>query len=251
MKSFVVPLVAFALVVACGAGTANAPPKPSTPPGPVIKYRNTLAGLNANASIDLLQNVIDFAPGAASVVHTHSSVNLATVLQGQIAIKMQAGEKDAAAGQMLVEPINQPLQAINNSGTAEAMVLAAFVVSHGAKATAPVVGQPAPLILNKTLYTFTLASPNISGGYSLVQQVLDFAPGSQTPKHRHGGPGVITVLQGQVSLDRDGVEQTYGAGASFTEIPGQTLQAINRGSSDLVLAASFLLPDGAQLTTNL
>lgn len=251
MKSLVVSLVAFALVVACGAGTANAPPKPSTAPGPLIKYRNTLPGLNANAAVDLLQNVIYFAPGAASVVHTHSSANLATVLQGQISIKTQAGAKDAAAGQMLVEPINQPLQAVNSSGTAEAMVLAAFVVAHGGKATAAVIGQPAPPILNKTLYTFTFASPNLSGGYSLVQQVLDFAPGAQTPKHRHGGPGVITVLQGQVWMDRDGVETTYSAGTSFTEIPGQILQAFNRGGSDLVLASSFLLPDGAQLTTNL
>jgi hypothetical protein len=29
------------------------------------------------------------------------------------------------------------------------------------------------------------------------------------------------------------------------------LQAFNRGSTELVIAASYLLPDGAQLTTNL
>jgi quercetin dioxygenase-like cupin family protein len=130
-------------------------------------------------------------------------------------------------------------------------VLVAFPVPHGGKATAPVAGQPAPTILNKTLYSFTLDSPSVSGGYSLVQQVLTFAPGSQTPKHRHGGPGVITVLQGQVTLNRDGVEKTYTAGESFTETPGQKLQAFNRGSTELMVVATYLLPDGAQLTTNL
>src|SRR6266568_4392902 len=112
-------------------------------------------------------------------------------------------------------------------------------------------GQAAPALPNKTLFTFTLSSPILSGPYSLVQQVLDFAPGSQTPQHRHGGPGLITVLQGQVTLSRDGLVRTFNAGDSFVEMPGQTLQAFNRGSADLVLAATFLLPDGAQLTTNL
>ncbi len=250
MKSSVVLLVAVALIAACGGGTAGTQSTPSTPPGPVAKYRNSLPGLNSTGKIDLIQNVIDFAPGAASVVHTHSSPNLATVLQGQITVKIPAGDKQASAGEMLVEPINQPLQAVN-AGSGEAMVVVAFTVPHGGKPTLPVAGRPAPASLNKTLYSFTLDSPGVSGPYSLVQQVLDFAPGSQTTKQRVGGPGVITVLQGQVVVNTDGVESTFKAGESFTEMPGQTLQVLNQGSSDLILAATFALPDGVQLTTNI
>jgi quercetin dioxygenase-like cupin family protein len=62
---------------------------------------------------------------------------------------------------------------------------------------------------------------------------------------------VITVLQGQLTLNRDGTEKTYNVGDSFTETPGQTLQAFNRGSAALIVVATYLLPDGAQLTTNL
>jgi hypothetical protein len=40
------------------------------------------------------------------------------------------------------------------------------------------------------------------------------------------------------------------AGDSFTELPGQTLQAFNRGSTELIVVATFVLADGAQLTTN-
>jgi hypothetical protein len=40
-------------------------------------------------------------------------------------------------------------------------------------------------------------------------------------------------------------------GDSFTETPGQILQAFNRGSTQLIVAGTYLLPDGAQLTTNL
>jgi len=249
MKRLTVVLVAAALMAACGGGTVNVAAKPSTPPGPVTKYRNALPGQTAVAPIDLIQSILDFSPGAASVVHKHTSANLGTVLQGQITIKMAAGDKQASAGEMLVEPLNQPVQAVN-MGSGEAMVAVAFPVLHGAKPTAAVAGQPAPATPNKTLYSFTFDSPSISGGYSLVQQVLDFAPGSQTLKHRHGGPGVITVLQGQVTLNSDGVEKTYGVGESFTETPGQTLQAFNRGSTELIVVATYLLPDGAQLTTN-
>jgi quercetin dioxygenase-like cupin family protein len=249
MKRLTVVLVAAALMAACGGGTVSVAAKPSTPPGPVTKYRNALPGQTAVAPIDLIQSILDFSPGAASVVHKHTSSNLGTVLQGQITIKMAAGDKQASAGEMLVEPLNQPVQAVN-MGSGEAMVAVAFPVLHGAKPTAAVAGQPAPATPNKTLYSFTFDSPSISGGYSLVQQVLDFAPGSQTLKHRHGGPGVITVLQGQVTLNSDGVEKTYGVGESFTETPGQTLQAFNRGSTELIVVATYLLPDGAQLTTN-
>lgn len=243
-------VVAAALLVACGGSSTTGAAKPSSPPGPVTKYQNVLPGQTASAPIDLTQSILYFAPGAASVVHMHKSSNLATVLQGQITVKMPSGDKQASAGESLVEPVNQRVQAIN-LGSAAAMVAVAFPVPHGGKATAPVAGQPAPATPNKTLYTFTLDSPSISGGYSLIQQVLDFAPGSQTPRHRYGGPGVITVLQGQATLSSDGVETTYHVGDSFTETPGQVLQALNRGATELIVVASYLIPDGAQLTTNL
>jgi quercetin dioxygenase-like cupin family protein len=250
MKRLTLLLVAAALIAACGGGTAVVAANPSTPPAPVTKYRNALPGQTAAAPIDLIQTILDFGPGAASVVHKHTSSNLATVLQGQITIKMVSGDKQASAGEALVEPLNQPVQAVN-TGSGEAMVAVAFTVPHGAKPTAPVPGQPAPATPNKTLYSFTFVSPSISGGYSLIQQVLDFAPGSQTLKHRHGGPGVITVLQGQITLSSDGVEKTYSVGESFTETPGQALQAFNRGSTEVLVVATFILPDGAQLTTNI
>jgi quercetin dioxygenase-like cupin family protein len=251
MKRLLVLLVVPALVAACGGSSAalSTLAKSSAPPGPVTKYKNTLSGLNASTQIDLIQNVIDFAPGAASVVHIHTSPNLATLIQGQITVKTPAGDRKAAVGEMLVEPINVPLQAVN-IGTGEATVVVAFVVPHGGKPTSAVAGQAAPALLNKTMFSFILSAPIVSGSYSLVQQILDFAPGSQTPQHRHGGPGLVTVLQGQVTFSRDGLVRTFNAGESFVEMPGETLQAFNRGSADLVLAATFLLPDGVQLTTN-
>jgi hypothetical protein len=40
-------------------------------------------------------------------------------------------------------------------------------------------------------------------------------------------------------------------GESFTESPGQALQAFKQQGTDLIVVPSFLLPDGAERTTNL
>src|SRR5437588_10348954 len=128
-----------------------------------------LPGQTAAAPIDLIQSVLYFGPGAASVVHTHKSSNLATVLQGQVTVKTATGDKRGVAGDALVEPLNQPVQAIN-MGSGEAMVVAAFPVPHGAKATAPVGGQPTPSILNKPLDSLALDSPSIAGSHGLEPQ---------------------------------------------------------------------------------
>lgn len=251
MKGLFGLLFAVLMVAACGGGGASSSlvAKSSAPPAPVTKYKNTLSGLNSTAQIDLVQNVIDFAPGAASVVHIHTTPNLGTVLQGQLTVKMAAGTKDASAGQMLVEPVNVPLQAVNG-GSSESTVVVAFVVPTGGKPTKAVTGQPSPSLLNKTLFSATLSTPAVSGSYSIVQQVLDFAPGTATPQHKHGGPGLVTVLSGEISFSRDGLVRTFKAGDSFVEQPGETLQASNIGSAEAMVAATFLLPDGAQLTTN-
>jgi quercetin dioxygenase-like cupin family protein len=241
-------LICAAPLVACGGGAASVGAKPPAAAAPVIKYQNSLPAQTASGPFDLVMNVLDFAPGAASVVHTHSTPNLATVLMGEITVKSASGDRHGSVGGGLVEPLNEPVQAVNATSQ-ETMVAVAFAVPHGGKATAPVAGKPAPQVTNKTLYTFTDESLTMPGGFSIVQQVLEFAPGSQTPKHRDGGPGVVTVLEGQLTLDADGVARTYNVGESFTELPGLSLQASNRGGDVARVVESFALPAGAQLTT--
>src|SRR2546428_2853642 len=233
-------IVAAALTAQCAAAAAPAAPNPS-PPRPVIKYRNMLPGQTASAPIDLIQSILYFAPGAATNVHKHPTVFLATVLQGQITLKTPSGDKVASAGEELREPLTVPVQGVTTA-SGETMGVAAYPVPQGAKPTIAIAGQPAPATLNKTLYSFTLDSPSISGGYSVIQQVLDFAPASQTLKNRHGGPRVVTGLQGEATITIDGVEKTYKVGDSFSLTTSQTKQALNPGTNGLMVAASFILP---------
>src|SRR5437764_11293685 len=106
MNRVVLVFVAAALLAACGGGSSSVAAKPPPSPGPVVKYRNMLPGQSSAGSIDLIQTIIDFGPGAASTVHMHTSPNLATVLMGQITVKTPTGDKQASAGEALVEPLN-------------------------------------------------------------------------------------------------------------------------------------------------
>jgi quercetin dioxygenase-like cupin family protein len=250
-KTISMLVLAAALLAACGGSSATAPaasPTPSTT-APVTKFKNTLPGLSAAASFDVIQIVFEFAPGAATVKHTHPTPNLATVLEGEITAKTPSGDKTSKAGETIIEPLSQPVQAIN-AGSVKALLLATYPVPKGGAPSTPVAGEPPPAVVSKTLYKYTLESPGVSGTYDIVQLELEFASGAQTARHRHGGPGILTVLQGQFTLRSDAGEKTYNAGDSFVENPGQILQAFNRGTEKLVVAASYLLPAGAQLTTN-
>src|SRR5258708_8682580 len=112
MKRVLLPvlLVAAALLGACGGSVPNVAAKP---PAPVVKYKNTLPGQTATGSIDLIQSILYFAPGAASAVHKHPTSFLATVLQGQITLKPPSGEQQSSARAMIHDPPNQPVPTFN------------------------------------------------------------------------------------------------------------------------------------------
>lgn len=244
-------IAAAAVLAACGGSSATVSTTSPTPSAaaPVTKFKNTLPGQTAAAPFDVLQIVLEFAPGAATTQHVHLTPYLATVLEGEVTVKLASGDKTAKAGETIVEPLNLAVQAIN-SGSVKASMLLTYPVAKGAAPTKPVAGAPAPAVPSKTLYKYTLESPSVSGTYDIVQLELEFAPGAQTPRHRHGGQGIVTVLQGQLTFRTDAGETTYKVGDSFVENPGQTVQAFNRGTEKLVVVASYLLPTGAVLTTN-
>lgn len=90
---------------------------------------------------------------------------------------------------------------------------------------------------------------DLVGEFELVQVIFDFAPGAWTPVHEHGGPGLITVLEGEITTRHDQTEQTYKTGESWAEESGEVLATGNLGTINARISALFLLPKGAELTT--
>ena len=53
-----------------------------------------------------------------------------------------------------------------------------------------------------------------AGVYDLYAFVVEFPPGSGTPRHVHGGPVVVTVISGELVLQRSVGERILKAGES-------------------------------------
>jgi quercetin dioxygenase-like cupin family protein len=81
------------------------------------------------------------------------------------------------------------------------------------------------------------------------QSMLHFPPGAEAPLHHHGGPGYITILQGELTLYEDGEENVYEAGDSLVETTDALYKGGNYTESDTVLMVTYLIPEGEEMTT--
>ncbi|MEX2536249.1 MAG: cupin domain-containing protein [Trueperaceae bacterium] len=102
-----------------------------------------------------------------------------------------------------------------------------------------------------TIQNVRYESITMDGPFEVVQQVLELAPGAESPVHMHGGPELILVIEGEVVflLEEGGETTTVRAGEIYM-IPAETfLQVSNESDSDASFVVTFLLPEGATLTT--
>lgn len=90
-----------------------------------------------------------------------------------------------------------------------------------------------------------------SAPFNIVQLVLEFQPNAAVPLHRHGGSGYISILEGELTLIADGVETVYRAGGDFVETPNGQYEGGNPTGEPMLLMVSYLVPVGAETTTNL
>ena len=106
---------------------------------------------------------------------------------------------------------------------------------------------PGPTVVSQTKYPLTVGS----GEYDLITRILDFPAGAWTPNHMHGGNVLVTVLGGEITTREKGTEKIFKAGESWTESPGNVHAVGNAGTATARVVAVFLLPKGAEVTTNM
>src|SRR5215207_3087024 len=61
--------------------------------------------------------------------------------------------------------------------------------------------------------------------FNITQNILNFDAGAATAFHTHPGQVLVTVLEGENTFTKNGVEKVYKAGDSFVELPGEVVQA--------------------------
>ena len=93
--------------------------------------------------------------------------------------------------------------------------------------------------------------PNVPGK-TLTAIVVEYAPGGNSPVHRHAGSVFAYVLSGEIRSQNSatGPARLYRAGETFFEPPGST-HLVSANASDTEpasLLAVFVADDHAQLT---
>jgi len=87
-------------------------------------------------------------------------------------------------------------------------------------------------------------------GREVVTAVVEFQPGASPGRHTHAGEEVGYVLEGTISLERDGQpSKTVGAGQSFVIPAGAIHNATNVGTTQARLVATYIVEKGKPLAT--
>jgi quercetin dioxygenase-like cupin family protein len=233
---------------ACGSSSSTATSSPSAPLRPKVVSQNKLPNPGVTGTFDLVHQVVDYPAGSFGVKHTHAGPVLITVIDGNMTMRYNGVESTVAPGKSFIEQPGKVASAGNN-GTGVVRWVADIFVPKGANVSDPVAGAApiGPAVTPTFVYRWKeLSQP---GSFDLVQVVQDFEPGAATPRHKHGGPGVITIVEGQLTVRSDGVEKVYKAGDTIIEEAGKVYEGVNTGSTRARNIASFLLPSGATLTT--
>lgn len=238
----------FGIALALLVGPAGPALGEDLPPGPVQRLRTTYQVSDAPAQFELVQLVLDFAPGSFTPPHVHGGPGYVTVLEGEVVHQMAGMEHAYKAGEGWVEPTE--IHAAGNRSQAKARVLVSFLLPYGAALTTLYTGETAQLPPGPTLagqFRTRMDNPP-PPPYDVVHLLLDFPASAFTPTHLHGGPGIVTVLEGQMGHRLMGVEQTFQAGETWEE-PEGFHAAGNRRQGKASVAVTFLLPRGTTLTT--
>jgi quercetin dioxygenase-like cupin family protein len=102
----------------------------------------------------------------------------------------------------------------------------------------------------KTVYRNSLPGLTLQGEFEMINLILEFAPGSATPLHSHGGPGIVTVIEGELVFAPEGKPEIVAKpGEVYLDLPGTHHTAVNKSAARAVVSYAVLLPKGGTLTT--
>ena len=88
-----------------------------------------------------------------------------------------------------------------------------------------------------------------SGKAEISTVIVELAPGAMTPLHRHPGPVVGYVLQGELEVRAaGGIVNHYKSGDAFIESINRAHQGINTGSVPTKLLVTFIGIKGRPVT---
>jgi quercetin dioxygenase-like cupin family protein len=217
-------------------------------PAPVFVFQFRTPGLPQPTRFQLVQSLLHFDPGAATPFHRHPGQVVVTVIEGENTFIRDGAEQVYKTGDSFTEVPGELLQA-RNAGATRMSVMASYLQPWEAPLSRPEPQDKTPLPRPYTSYQFKTDVEPMTAPFDVVQAILEFAPGAATPYHTHPGIVMVTVVAGEITFNLEGVDHVYKAGESFVEVPNQVGQARNAGSVPARVMATYLLPQGAPLST--
>ncbi len=201
--------------------------QPNPLPGATVRHQSKTDGIPISGPYEIVQFILDFAPGAQTPVHHHGGQLFVTVIEGAVSCSTGGVETTYQGGESFVEPAHALGQATNRTSGTTSVVITG-ILPMGAPLTT-IDGSPGP---NSppgptTRYLYRTPGMPLSGAFEIVHLVLDFVPGSQTPPHSHGGQGPVIILDGELTYATRHGQHVYKAGESFVEMPDHVGQASN------------------------
>ena len=122
-----------------------------------------------------------------------------------------------------------------------AAAAALAVVCAGADTTAQ-----APAVKRTVLLQHDTSAP----GFEAVLVAVEIPVGGREGRHTHSGTAMIHVLEGAITLDYEGKPTvTYKSGESFFVDAGKVHEGINKGNVPSKAIATFVIPKGQPVTT--
>ena len=252
------------VALAFSAATVSATP-PSGATGVVLaRGTNQVTDtLTAGAGLDVVTQMITFAPGATTGWHTHPGEVAVVVVSGTISLWRTPGtteqpdctKRDVSAGQGWVAPgSGTEFDLARNETTSPAVVVVTYVnipvgstalLTH--QATNPCPGTPdefassgtAGTILGRATIASAINIPVPAATDFVIQEVV-IAPGGTSGWHTHPGQSVILVTgNGVTFVHADCTTTAFAAGTGFVDQPGVIHMVRNDGTAPAILFATY------------
>jgi quercetin dioxygenase-like cupin family protein len=197
---------------------------------------------------DLVQAVVDLAPGATTPAHMHGGSEYVTVIAGQITLLTGGTEKAYGPGQSFVVPASTFFIAANK-GSVNAQFVASFLLSPGATFQINDPRAPAPSLGPRTV-SYRTTTTTLPAKFDFVQQIWDWDPGAKSPTHAMNHPHVMTMIEGENTIRyQDGRVVKVVAGQSAIMAVGQPGTMENSGSGNNRFAITWLSGSSEPLFT--
>jgi quercetin dioxygenase-like cupin family protein len=205
----VAALAIFAGVLPCDVAFAQVPV-----PGFTTFSKNTFAGISTPASsVELVQAVMDYAPGAKLPANTLRAPRVFTVIEGELTVRIGAGTDVYAAGKGAPVPAGTAVTITNASTTASARVFVSTLLPAGARDRVLESGTTNRNVMPKATFVSRIPMYRLPAVVELVQLGYRFDVGYATPNHVMMQPHLQTITEGECSYNYlDGASESYGPG---------------------------------------